>query len=171
MKVDRRGRAGQAMVEMIIALVVFMVLVAGIIQIGSIGVRHSAVMDKARQDAAIEAMADVSPFSGPEYMADRTEGGDGVRYSRDDGHVVGSIPDFQLGIVEYADPAELEQQRPGNVISAMADSPSPNLLFGMVDGQADDSVELWPVVRNLLYDAEAVEIEGHAWLVWTKGIY
>lgn len=169
--IPRRGREGQALAELIIGLVVFMVLVAGIIQIGTIGMRHSMVMNDARRDAAVEAMAAVPPFSGPEYMADRTEGGDGVRYSKDDGFIAGSVDGFKSGIVDYADPDVLEQQRPGSVVTEMAGSPFPHLLFGLVDGRADDSVKLWPVVRHLLYDAESVDIEGHAWLIWTKGIY
>jgi len=169
--INLKGREGQAMAELIIALVVFMVLVAGIIQIGTIGVRHTKVMNEARRKAAVDAMGGLSPFSGPEFMADRTEGQDRVRYSRDDGYIEGDVANFQRGIVEYADPDDLERQRPGNIVSAVAQSTFPHLLFGMVEGRADDSVELWPVVRHLLYDADSVEIEGRAWLIWTKGIY
>jgi hypothetical protein len=53
----------------------------------------------------------------------------------------------------------------------MAGTPFPHLLFGLVEGRADDTVELWPVVRRLLYQADSVDIEGRVWLVWTKGIY
>lgn len=169
--VRRPGQEGQAMVELIIALVVFMVLVAGIIQIGTIGKRHTEMMNDAREEAAVEAMKDVSPFSSPEFMADRLEGDDAVRYSRDDGYKAGFVDDFQNGIVEYADPDALEQRRRGNVVSEMAGTPFPHLLFGLVEGRADDTVELWPVVRRLLYQADSVDIEGRVWLVWTKGIY
>jgi hypothetical protein len=169
--VRRPGQEGQAMVELIIALVVFMVLVAGIIQIGTIGKRHTEMMNDAREEAAVEAMKDVSPFSSPEFMADRLEGDDAVRYSRDDGYKAGFVDDFQNGIVEYADPDALEQRRRGNVVSEMAGTPFPHLLFGLVEGRADDTVELWPVVRRLLYQADSVDVEGRVWLVWTKGIY
>ena len=53
----------------------------------------------------------------------------------------------------------------------MQRSSFPHLQFGLVEGDARISTPLMPVVRTLLYRADEVEVEGKAWLTWTKGIY
>jgi hypothetical protein len=168
---EQNYREGQAMVELIISLVVFLVVVAGIIQIGTLGLWHTKVVSDARQDAAVEAMSDLAPFSNPEFIEDRDVGGDGVRYSQDDGFNAGSVDDFRMGIVDNADPDVLDQRRPGNIVSAVAAGTMPHFMFGFVEGTAEETVGLWPIVRRLLYQDEAIELKGKVWLVWTKGIY
>lgn len=164
-------KAGQAMAELIIALVVVMVLAAGIIQLGTLGIRHTQVMGEARRIAAVQAMSDLSPFAGPNYIADRTPGADVTRYSRDDGYTAGDINAFQSKILAYAHPADLNGRVGNNVVSVTANSPFPHFMFGMAEGQATETVPLWPVVRRLLYNAASVDVAGDAWLIWTKGIY
>lgn len=159
------------MAELVIALVVLLVVVAGVIQVGTLGLRHMKVVNEARREAAVQAMGDDAPFAAPRYIADRREGGDATRYSRDDDYSVGDVSAFLAGIPAYADPDVLAAHRPDNVVTEMAGSAFPHLLFGLVEGQEEDSVPLWPIVRNLLYGADSVNVRGEAWLTWTKGLY
>jgi hypothetical protein len=157
--------------ELIVALVVLLVLVAGIIQISLLGLLQTRTMTEARREAGAKAMLDVSSFSGPEYIADREVGADQTSYSRDDGFDGGDVATFQAGIVGYSQPAALDLQRPGNAFSELSRSAFPHLQFGLVEGEAHASTTLLPIVRTLLYRADTVEVEGKAWLTWTKGIY
>lgn len=159
------------MAELVIALVVLMVLVAGILQVGTLGIRHTRVVNESRREAARLAMGDAAPLASPRFMADRTEGDDATRYSRDDEYTPGDVNAFLAGIAAYADPDDLGRHRPDNPVSAMAGSPYPHLMFGLVEGRQEDSVPLWPIVRHLLYGADEVEVRGETWLIWTRGIY
>ncbi|MEI7881230.1 MAG: TadE family protein [bacterium] len=164
-------RSGQAIVELVVALVVIMVLVAGIIQICSMGVSHSKLMTSARWEAGQKAMLDASSFAAPKYIAECTAGNDGIAYSRDDDTTPGDVNIFQGGIVRYAKPDELNLRREDNPVSSLANSSFPQEMFGLVDGEARTSVPLIPVVRQLLYQSDSVELQGKAWMTWTKGIY
>jgi hypothetical protein len=165
------SRAGQAIVELVVALVVILVLVAGTIQICSMGVSHSQLMMTARREAGQKAMQEASSFSGPKFIAACTTGNDGIPFSRDDSTTAGDSALLQIGIASYAHPDELNLRRLDNPVSVLAKSPFPQDLFGLVEGEATASVELMPVVRELLYQSDSVELQGKAWMTWTKGIY
>ena len=168
---DARKKAGQALTELVVALVVLLVLVAGIIQIASLGLLHTRMMNEARRLAGVKALQDAPPFSGPEYIAERTAGGDGVTYSRDDGTRRGDASVFQARIVGYAQPDELERRKPGNAFTLLYRDSFPELQFGLVEGRSQATTNLIPIVRTLLYRADEITVEGRAWLTWTKGIY
>jgi hypothetical protein len=165
------SRSGQALTELIVALVVLLVLVAGIIQISLLGILQTRTMTEARRQAGAKAMLEVSSFSGPEFIADREAGADQTRYSRDDGFSGGDLVAFQSGIVDYSRPADLNQQLPDNAFSELAISSLPQLQFGLVEGESRATLPLLPIIRTLLYSANEVEVLGKAWLTWTKGIY
>ena len=164
-------RDGQAIVEFVVALVVILVLVAGIIQIAWMGHRHSLAMGEARREAGVKAMMDLSSFESPRYIQSCTPGPDGIEYSRDDDASAGDRSGLNGGILEYAHPDDLGSVAPGNRVSVMADSEMPEVMFGLVKGEKREAVELMPIVRQLLYRDDAVEVRGLAWLTWTKGIY
>lgn len=157
--------------ELVVALVVILVLVAGTIQICSMGVSHSRLMMAARREAGQKAMMEVSSFSGPQFIAACTPGNDGITFSRDDGTMLGDATLLQVGIVDYAHPVELNQRRLDNPISAIANSTFPQELFGLVDGETTTNVMLLPIVRELIYNSDSVNLQGKAWMTWTKGIY
>jgi hypothetical protein len=167
----RQSRSGQALAELIVALVVLLVLVAGIIQISLLGLMQTRSMTAARREAGAKAMLDVSSFSGPEYIVARQLGNDQVNYSRDDGLSRGDVRDFQTGIVGYSRPDDLDRQRPGNAFSDLQEGAFPHLQFGLVEGESHEVLPLLPIIRTLLYRADSVEVEGKAWLTWAKGIY
>lgn len=164
-------RSGQAIVELVVALVVILVLMAGLIQIGSMGVSHSRLMGEARREAGRKALLDESSFSSPRFIGAITPGGDGIPFSRDDDATPGNLVLLTAGIVDHARPDELDRRRPDNAISLMASSAFPEALMGLVDGEATTNVALLPIVRQLIYGKEPVMLQGKAWMTWTKGVY
>lgn len=167
----QRLKRGQAMVELVVALVVLLVLFAGIVQLSSLGLLQTRMMTEARREAGAKAMLDVGSLSGPDYISERTAGPDEVRYSRDDGMSRADPGLFQAGMVRYAHPALLNEQCPSNAVSLLYETAFPELQFGLVSGEAHATTNLLPIVRNLLYRVDVIDIEGKAWLTWTKGLY
>jgi hypothetical protein len=165
------SRSGQAIAELVVAIVSVLVVVAGLIQISSLGLTQTRAMIEARRLAAVKAMSDTLNLSGPEYIADRTEGADGVRYSSDDGMTDGKVALFQDGIVGYALPDQLSSQKVDNAFSALYTNITPQFDFGLVEGRAPPvwvPLTNFPVVKHLLYQADGVEITGRVWLTWTR---
>lgn len=164
-------RSGQALVELVVALVALIVIAAGLIQVSLLGVLRTRAMTEARREAGVKAMMDASSFAGPDYIADVEVGDDQTGYSRDDETSSGNVASFQAGVVRYSRPDDLGQLVSDNAFSALYNSSFPQLQFGLVDGESQESMELLPVIRTLLYQANEVEVEGKAWLTWTKGVY
>ena len=168
------GRRGQALVEMTVALVVIVVLLAALLQIGRLTRERQDALNAARGDAARFAMSDVYTLQPPppRYLRDWEVGPDGVRHSRDDVARLGNPAGVRLGIAAKALPDELARRLPANAVSALATRVPTIDEFYLVHGRAESRpIELLPVVRHLLYDAESIVIEENAFLVWTQGIY
>lgn len=164
-------KSGQAMVEFIVALVCILVLVAGVIQISVLGLRHSTLMNEARREAGQKAMLDASSFAGPQYISACTVGADGIAFSRDDGKTDGDPADVSVGLASHANPDVLDGELPGNPVTSVAQSAFPHFLFGLVEGEKSDSVDLIPIMRELIYRKDAVDLKVSAWMTWTKGVY
>lgn len=167
----KNARDGQAIVELVVSLIVILILVAGTIQISWLGVRHSKLMNEARQEAGQKAMSDASSFAGPKFISDCTVGQDDIAFSRDDDANNGDVGDFTIGVVNYAHPSDLDRVKRDNPVSAVAKSAFPQYMFGLVQGEKKDTVDLIPVVRELIYRKDSVELKGSAWMTWTKGLY
>jgi len=164
-------RDGQAVVELVVALVVILVLLAGIIQVGWLGVHQSRAMMEARRQAGVKAMMPVSSFAAPRFIRSCTVGADGIAYSRDDDFVPDNPAVVSDGIVSYAHPTQLDGIRPDNPVSAISKSVLPEAMFGLVQGEQKDRIALVPVIRDLIYRADEIEVRGSAWMTWMKGIY
>lgn len=167
----RRDRSGQAMTEFVVALVCILVLVAGIIQISVIGLRHTRLMGEARREAGQRAMLETSSFSGPRFVAACGAGPDDVAFSRDDTKTDGDVSLLTEGIAAHAHPDELNGVRPDNAVSVLASSPFPHYLFGLIESKQEDSVDLIPVVRALIFRSDTMELKASVWMTWTKGLY
>ncbi len=164
-------RAGQALAEFVIALVVILVVFAGILQIGSLGLHQTQLMSDARGEAGNLAMMAQATLSPSDYILDRTVGPDLAPYSKDDDLVLAYAGDLQGGIVDFAHPQELQARLPNNPVSTISASPAPESQFGLVRGHATRTRPLLPVITDLLYARDSIRLEGTAWLTWTTGIY
>jgi hypothetical protein len=164
-------KSGQALVELIVALVVILVLFAGILQVSSLGVHQSRAMVEARRLAGMKSMLDVSSFSGPLYIEAVTTGPDNTSYSRDDAVISGNPAVFVSGITTFSRPADLNQYRTNNAVTVIDGSAFPQFMFGLVQGEKTETIGLMPVISQMVYRADSVEVRGSAWMTWTKGIY
>jgi len=170
-RTPRRDRSGQALAELVVALIVILVLFAGLLQIGQLTRAQLNALNEARGDAARLAMSDLYTrrFPGPQFIRDWDVGPDRARHSRDDAARPGDPGLVRLQIVAHARPDDLAARVPGNPVSdAMTRVPLID-AYALVHGRSETrTVPLMPVVRHLLYDAEAIDINADAWLVWTQ---
>lgn len=166
-----KSRNGQAIVELIVALVSLLVLIGGILVLGRLTRAQTQAMRESRRSAGIAAMSDASPFSGPQFIQSRDAGADKASYSRDDGATLADAANFQARLVRYGHPDDLDAQVTGNEISTLYRSGFPQLMFGLTHGEHEVVVTNLPIIRDAVYRADRIEVHGDAWLTWTKGIY
>ncbi len=166
-----RARSGSALLEFVIALVPILLLVAGLLQLGTLSDRWVRTYNEARGEAAALAMSDTFSSSAVSLVSTVEAGRDGAGYSADDQRNAGSAALPRAGILQHARPEALMSLAPGNPISAAALSDPLAEQLRLVRGSArSDPVPLLPVVRHLLYQADSIRIENDATLTWTKGL-
>lgn len=159
------------MVEFVVALVSILVLVAGIIQIAVLGFKQSKLMSEARREAGQKAMLEASSFAGPQFISACTVGSDEIAYSLDDGKTAGDGSILTVGVASHANPTALNDLRRDNPVSALAGSAFPQFLFGLVESEKTERVDLIPIIRELVYGKDSIELKGTVWMTWTKGLY
>ena len=159
------------MIEFVVALVAIVVIFVSILQIGLLGLARTEVMGEARREAGSMAMLDVISSPLPDYIEDWQAGPDTRTYSADD--TIDHADGYELAtrIVAYADPDELNNTLPNNVISRMESSPEFEIGVGLLKGDDIETVPLFPAITHLVYDADEIRVEGEVWIPWTRGIY
>jgi hypothetical protein len=170
------NRSGQAMTELMVALVALLVLFAGLLQVVSLSRVHTDTMVEARRDAAKAAMQSGMVIAGaPQYIRDWQAGPDGRRYTLDDTHTDADPFAFQNNIIERAviQPSDWTwiDKVPNNGLTWLHTSVNPVSCFGFVRGKDTETVPLLPLIQNLVYQAPQVEVQSTVWMTRMKGIY
>lgn len=167
------SRAGQALLELVVALVAVMVLVAALLQIGQLTDAHMVGLQEARSRADTLALSDVfiQAPPDPDYLQDWNPGPDGTLHSRDDQALQGNDQAFVSEVVQPIRPADMNRYAPGNRFASLN---TPGLVireFDLLRGDATArDVPLLPATRRLLYDAESVSIGADCWMIWSRHI-
>ena len=160
------------MVEFMVALLVVLVLMAGLIQIGQLAHAHTRTMIDARAAAGQLAMAPTPPMSETAlFISDWVPGPDLRRHTHDDMALASSNAATLPG--ELVGQAHLERvpDAPSNSLATLAAAPNPAGDFFLIKGQAFESVAILPIIRRLVYAHSTLEVASDAWLVWLNGIY
>lgn len=167
----RISSKGQAVVELTGALVVILVLLAGLIHIGRLTRAHSRTMITARHAAALWAMAELYPLPlEARYLQNWNAGADQKPYTSDDLPVLGSVSAEQAPFTN-ARPDQLTAWAPGNALSRMGEAPGSMENYFLIRGYAEETVSNQPVIRTLISLQAHVTVASDVWLVWTEGIY
>jgi len=166
---------GQAAVEFLIAIVTVLAVGAGLLQIVALSNAQLDMLYTARARAAHDAMSDARPMSDPDYIRFWDAGPDQIAYTRDDTKDAANASSFKQTIVDKAVPTagdwyRLEALKKDEIADVHA-SPMPYKLFGLVGDTETTNVDLIPAVRDLLYNADKIKIEGRVWSAWPRKIY
>lgn len=164
---------GQALIETLLALVALMAIAAALVQLSRLGRARTEALMEARREAGQNALSDTyaQPNPAPTFIYNWDVGGDERSHSADDTARNALSQTVDNGLLAPAHPDDLSARLPGNALSALQGlSPVVN-GFDLVHGRVQsDRIELLPVVRHLLYDAEDIRITSDAWLTWTREI-
>jgi len=179
------------MVELLVAIVVILVLCAGLLEVTSITRIHTDRLVEARRKAGRASLLDVEPPRPagvePGYIADWQTGpspsdtGDGKRMTMDDSYTDASAAGFDAAIVEKAvgtpEGWSVMDEVPVNRIRGLRNTFAPSDLFGLVYAESKEDIDLrspeYSLVYRLLYRPEDghMEVKSDAWMTWTRGIY
>ncbi len=169
------SRSAQAMIEVMVGLVALIVLIAGLLQVASLTRARTDAMVAARDEAGGLAMLDAPISELPDYIYQIDAGPDGRTYSYDDETSTANPAAFDAVIVDQAvseaDEWEVLEALPTSPFADLHGSLAPAGAFGLLKGDASETVTLLPAVRSLLYRADEIDVECDVWMTWTRGIY
>ena len=167
--------SGQAMIEVMVGLVALIVLISGLLQVASLTRARTDAMAAAREEAGGLALLDAPVSDLPDYIYAIDAGADGRTYSYDDESSSANAAAFDATIVNRVVSNSSEwavlDALPNSPFSDLHSSLTPAAAFGLVKGDASETVTLLPAVRSLLYRADEVDIECDVWMTWMRGIY
>jgi len=169
----RRARDGQALIELAVALVAILAILAALLQVGILSRVHLETMGEARNAAAQYAIGDSyqTMLPGAQMIRSWGAGGDGRCYSRDDTPAAGSGQFLRDNVLRVARPDQLNLYAPDNRFFNLYYNDPIVDEFEFVRATAESQpVPLLPVVRHLFYNAESITLESESITVWTKGI-
>lgn len=168
------SKSGQALAELIVGVVAVMVLFALILQLGHLSRARTETLLEARADAGRDAMNPVYqfPLTGPQSIRDWSPGGDESRYSEDDEELLTGGDMLNDEILSVLPDGSLTTYIPmTHPIQDVYQSGLPQDAWQLVhDRESSDDVEILPVLRHLIYDADSISLEKEVWMTWLGGL-
>lgn len=164
---------GQALIETVVALVALLAVFAALIQLSRLGRARTEALADARAEAGQHALYDdyTLPVPAPAFIYNWEVGDDGRSHSADDTAQESLSAAVDTGLLAPLHPEALAARLPGNALSDLQGRRPVVDAFDFVHGQVrSERMELLPVVRRLLYDADDIQITADAWLTWTQEV-
>jgi hypothetical protein len=166
----RHTRSGQAIAELVTGLIAIVVLIMGILLIQTLSRAHTQTLNQARAQAGQDAIQDpyILRYSVPSWISDWNTGRDKLHYSQDDQQVAGNPNTITAGVIARAQPSDLSAYAPGNEISAAANAGGLLDNLFLTHGREQETIDLarFPIIRHIVYGADAITMQGDAWLAW-----
>lgn len=171
-------REGQAAIEFCLAILLFLIVVAGMLHISRLARSSLYLHSVLRGDAGERAMREGALAMTPAYIADWRPGADEQRHTADDQPVrnVAILP-ATLSMV-----ANFSVRQPGDWAQVASDSrlplsmirlreaPGMATALGFTRAEATLRVPVDRVVRQLIYDRDEVAIREEVWMPLMGGM-
>ena len=169
------SRAGQAMIELMISVLMILILVAGTVQFMDVANMHRAIDARIRGDAGVVAMSPLTFFDTPAYALDWKEGDDGQRGTADDRMIVGP-PSALYFVADHSarsasDWNLFSQLSHPSSLAELHQNPLPMIALGFVGVRLSQDVPVSDIVRQLVYNSPSVTVREDVWIPVTKGLY
>ncbi len=168
------NKSGQSVVEFCIGLVAILTVVTGVLQLGLMGIGRTNARVEATEAAAVESMSppNTSFQTIHTYVRAVTAGPDGRAYSADDTETIAGVNEVYERILEANQPSVLSGYVSGNDLANIQNQVDMQAMTGLVRGSAIESgIPVMPIVRELFFDQNSVDIEMDVWSVRTGGLY
>jgi len=170
----RASRAGQAMVELAAALIAILVVVSGLLQLVLLATADTDTLAEATARAAQRATTGVLLAQTLPVIADWDPGPDGLRQTKDDRAIPGSLAGVRQVIAGSTAPSgdwsALEEAR-FRAIADLHHGLLPSTTFGLVRGEADREVETIPAARMLFGLRDPARVRNEVWMSGIGGLY
>lgn len=168
------SESGQAIIEFVVGLVGLLVLIAAILQMGYLSFEHNQTMLEAREKTGrLSIGATYGSGDGlPEAIYDWNAGNDEQRYTRDDYPTTMRTPSehFQE-ISQYAHPEELQSLVGTSALNHITSSNTYTAALGLCTAkERSNSTPLFPIIRQLVYNNDHIEVETETAMTWIGGL-
>ena len=168
----RHLKSGQAIIEFCIGLIAILAVFGGLIQLGRLGLIRMENRVEATRIATELSMADGDVTSTISYLYEVSDGPDTLSYSEDDLQRNGNADEAYDRLGARMQPGLVGAYDAGSPIAGMGGPGEMLDEMGFVRGTAwEMSIPILPVVRNLIYDADEVDLVSEVWMTQTGGIY
>ena len=173
----RRLRAGQAMIEMMLGVMLIMLLIAGMVQFVTIASVHSALDAQVRGDAGVVAMSPLTAWDTPDYILNWKVGPDGQPFTADDQKTIGQPNAIGLIANDSVRPNSptdwnaLAPLRSTSTMDLLHQTPTPLIDLGFIGIKLSQEVPVIDVIQELVYAKPTVTVQEEVWFPVTKGLY
>ncbi len=169
--VGARGRAGQAVVELVIALVCILILLSGVLQFTIMATADTETRAEATANASANATG-IGIAKSFQPIRDWERGADTFTMTRDDVAVAGSLGAVRSDIVGKTAPdgdwGAMSGVRATD-LREFAQTGGPT-LFGFVNARSERQIEIIPAAA-ILFGLRNPTIENEVWMVKVDGLY
>lgn len=172
-------RSGQAAIEFVASLLLFLILLTGLIHVNRMARTSLFLHAVLRGDAGEQAMADGATSVAPLHVSDWTPGTDGTRYTADDQPVrngavlpatLSSLTRHSVKTPSDWGYVENASQLPVSMIKLNA-SPIMATTLGFSHREETLQMTIDPFVRQLIYGKDKVAIKEEVWMPLMGGLY
>ena len=164
----RSTKAGQAMVEFVVAILAIVIIIAGFFQLMEIVGTRGKILRSIRGEAGKKALSPGLLIDRPDYIRDWKEGEDELRHTADDKADTGSISvTLGAGVVEHSVPNSGDWSYLDNAVNSDLASLRGGLsatALGLVHEKETEKVELMPAMRDWIIRKEYVLVGSELWM-------
>ncbi len=162
------SRAGQAMVEFVIAILAVVIIVAGFFQLMEIVGERGKILRSIRGETGKKALSPGLLLDRPDYIREWKEGEDEFRHTADDESVSGSISvTLGAGVVEHSVSDSGDWTYLDNAVNSDLASLRGGLsaaALGLVHEKETEKIYLMPAMRNWIVGKEYVLVGSELWM-------
>ena len=165
----RRGAPGQAMIEFVVAILLVVIIMAGLLQFVELAGAKGLLLGAIRREAGEQALGQrIVLGAAPDYILDWEPGADAIRHTADDTFDRGIAGNtLQAAVVDrsVANPADwshLEDAR-NTAIPDLHTSGQPLGALGFIHAELEEEVTLLPAMRDWLIGKESITVGTELW--------
>lgn len=170
------ARAGQAMIELMIGLIMILILLEGTAQFILIASAHTNIDSVIRGQTGFIAMSPLSTEDTPRYIQTWQPGADGQRFTADDQPVIGSPSNVisriaGSSVANATEWAQFDKLTHPSSLEALHQEPVPLVALGFVGVRDTTTVPVSDTAQELFYNKSAVTVQEDTWLPIMNGLY
>jgi hypothetical protein len=168
-RAGRVHKQGQAMIEFVIAILMVVIVIAGVLQFVELAGVKGDLLAQIRSDAGEEAFGNrISLSTVPTYILDWQAGEDEIRHTADDTMDTGLAGNtLQQAVVNRStaqdDDWRYVDEAKSDSIPVLHASTLPMSALGFIHAEAEETVTLLPAMRDWIIGKETVTVGTELW--------